>query len=255
MKPRSSWTASSWGAGARGAATPSSVLITGGRGTGKEVIARSIHASSDRADGPFIEVNIAGIPDTLLESELFGYERGAFTGANARKNGLFEPASSGTNRELESMVEEACLPPVSRQRAGAREHPGAGRHLYRLGDHRGGRPGHSRGGSGPSRTPCGGGRATAPAPPRSLGSPAAPSSTRSGSTESTCRAERNGGASRVFRTEFGPSKDPSTSSFIRCVAAAGIRSERERSLLTAEARLCYNIVSVMEFTGTNRRAG
>jgi len=78
------------------AATPSSVLITGESGTGKEVIARSIHAQSDRSDGPFTAVNIAGIPDTLLESELFGYERGAFTGADARKNGLFELASAGT---------------------------------------------------------------------------------------------------------------------------------------------------------------
>ncbi len=78
------------------AATPSSVLITGESGTGKEVIARSIHARSDRSEGPFTAVNIAGIPDTLLESELFGYERGAFTGADARKNGLFELASEGT---------------------------------------------------------------------------------------------------------------------------------------------------------------
>ena len=80
----------------RVADTPSTVLITGESGTGKEVVARAIHARSSRRDGPFVAVNVAGIPDTLLESELFGYERGAFTGAERRKNGLFEMASSGT---------------------------------------------------------------------------------------------------------------------------------------------------------------
>ncbi len=78
------------------AATPSTVLITGESGTGKEVIARAIHARSDRASGPFVPVNVGGIPDTLLESELFGYERGAFTGADRRKEGMFELASGGT---------------------------------------------------------------------------------------------------------------------------------------------------------------
>lgn len=78
------------------AATPSTVLITGESGTGKEVIAKAIHALSPRAEKPFIAVNISGIPETLLESELFGYERGAFTGAGARKIGMFELASGGT---------------------------------------------------------------------------------------------------------------------------------------------------------------
>jgi two-component system response regulator AtoC len=78
------------------AATPAMVLITGESGTGKEVVARLIHARSPRSEGPFVAVNVAGIPDTLLESELFGYERGAFTGAERRKNGLFEVASGGT---------------------------------------------------------------------------------------------------------------------------------------------------------------
>ncbi len=72
------------------------VLIHGASGTGKEVVARTIHESGARAAGPFIAVNCAGIPDTLLESELFGYERGAFTGAIGRKIGKFEAAHHGT---------------------------------------------------------------------------------------------------------------------------------------------------------------
>jgi len=76
--------------------TPSTVLITGDSGTGKEVIARLIHNLSSRSDSPFIPVNVGGIPESLLESELFGYERGAFTGAERRKVGLFEVASTGT---------------------------------------------------------------------------------------------------------------------------------------------------------------
>jgi two-component system response regulator HydG len=72
------------------------VLITGESGTGKEVIADSIHAASPRRLKPFIKVSCAALPDTLLESELFGYEKGAFTGANARKEGRFELANGGT---------------------------------------------------------------------------------------------------------------------------------------------------------------
>jgi transcriptional regulator with GAF, ATPase, and Fis domain len=78
------------------AATPATVLIRGATGTGKELIARAIYQHSHRADKPFIAVNCAAIPDTLLESELFGYERGAFTGAHARRIGRFEQAQGGT---------------------------------------------------------------------------------------------------------------------------------------------------------------
>ncbi|MBN1686392.1 MAG: sigma-54-dependent Fis family transcriptional regulator [Spirochaetales bacterium] len=78
------------------AQTVSNVLITGESGTGKEVIAREIHARSNRSGELFVPVNLGGIPETLLESELFGYEKGAFTGADARKIGMFELASKGT---------------------------------------------------------------------------------------------------------------------------------------------------------------
>ena len=80
----------------RAAATDTTVLLEGESGTGKELFARALHALSPRADGPFVAINCAAIPETLLESELFGYEKGAFTGANARKPGRFELAHRGT---------------------------------------------------------------------------------------------------------------------------------------------------------------
>ncbi|NTX06944.1 sigma-54-dependent Fis family transcriptional regulator [Myxococcus sp. CA051A] len=76
--------------------TPSTVLITGESGTGKELIATALHGASSRRDKPFIKINCAAIPATLLESELFGYERGAFTGAVTSKPGRFELADGGT---------------------------------------------------------------------------------------------------------------------------------------------------------------
>jgi two-component system response regulator AtoC len=80
----------------KAAPTTSLILITGESGTGKEVLARRIHADSAFASGPFLAINIGGIPENLLESELFGFEKGSFTGADKRKNGLFELASEGT---------------------------------------------------------------------------------------------------------------------------------------------------------------
>jgi transcriptional regulator with GAF, ATPase, and Fis domain len=80
----------------RAAATDATVLLEGESGTGKELFARSLHALSARADAPFVAINCAAIPENLLETELFGYEKGAFTGAVARKPGKFEMAHRGT---------------------------------------------------------------------------------------------------------------------------------------------------------------
>jgi transcriptional regulator with PAS, ATPase and Fis domain len=78
------------------AATDANVLITGENGTGKELIADALHANSVRSGGPFVKINCAAIPAELIESELFGYKRGAFTGAVSDRTGLFETARGGT---------------------------------------------------------------------------------------------------------------------------------------------------------------
>jgi DNA-binding NtrC family response regulator len=80
----------------RVADTPSTVLITGESGTGKELAAKALHEQSSRKNAPFIKINCAAIPKTLMESELFGYEKGAFTGATSSKPGRFELADTGT---------------------------------------------------------------------------------------------------------------------------------------------------------------
>jgi DNA-binding NtrC family response regulator len=113
----------------RVASKPVDVLIRGETGTGKELIARAIYQHSDRANAPFIAVNCAAIPETLLESELFGHERGAFTGAQARRIGRFEQAENGTifldeigdmtlgtQVKLVRVLQEKCL-----QRLGGKE--------------------------------------------------------------------------------------------------------------------------------------
>ncbi len=85
------------------AASPSTVLVLGETGTGKELVARTIHSLSPRSDGPFIAVNCGALPDTLLESELFGYKAGAFTGATRNKPGRFTLARGGT-----ILLDEIC---------------------------------------------------------------------------------------------------------------------------------------------------
>ena len=111
------------------ASKPVGVLIRGETGTGKELIARAIYQHSDRASAPFVAINCAAIPETLLESELFGHERGAFTGAEARRIGRFEQANlgtifldeigdmaPGTQVKLMRVLQEKCL-----QRLGGKE--------------------------------------------------------------------------------------------------------------------------------------
>jgi DNA-binding NtrC family response regulator len=85
-----------YGAITKAASTPATVLITGQSGTGKELVARAIHYSSKRGSAPFVPVNCGGIPETLLESELFGYVKGAFTGALESRAGFFQTADGGT---------------------------------------------------------------------------------------------------------------------------------------------------------------
>ena len=92
------------------APTSASVLITGESGTGKELVARALHRLSPRSAGPFIAVNCAAMPETLMESELFGHEKGAFTGAVARNAGCFEQAHNGT-----ILLDEIAEMPIATQ--------------------------------------------------------------------------------------------------------------------------------------------
>src|SRR6478609_6027471 len=80
----------------RVAPTDASVLVTGATGTGKELAARAIHDLSPRRDHAFVDINCSAIPETLIEAELFGHQRGTFTGAHENRSGLFEKASGGT---------------------------------------------------------------------------------------------------------------------------------------------------------------
>ena len=107
------------------ASTHSTVLVYGASGTGKELVARAVHTCSPRAAEPFVSINCGAFPETLLESELFGYVKGAFTGANQNKRGLFEVADAGTifldeigemtltmQVKLLRVLQERCVRPV-----------------------------------------------------------------------------------------------------------------------------------------------
>ncbi len=132
------------------AASDASVLITGDSGTGKEVLARYVHARSGRAKKPLICVNCAAIPETLLESELFGHEKGSFTGAVARRIGKFEEANGGTLlldeiSEIDVRLQAKLLArhPGARHRPRRRHAAGADRHPH----HRHLEPQSGRGGA------------------------------------------------------------------------------------------------------------
>ena len=119
------------------ATSDASVLVTGESGTGKEVLARYVHTRSHRAKKPFICVNCAAIPENLLESELFGHEKGSFTGAVARRIGKFEEATGGTlllGRNLRdgraAAGQASARHPGARHRPRRRHPPGAGRHPH-----------------------------------------------------------------------------------------------------------------------------
>lgn len=106
------------------APSEASVLLTGSSGTGKEIFSRFIHDNSKRANKKFVAVNCAAIPETLLESELFGYEKGAFTGAVSRRIGKFEEASDGTLlldeiSEWTSVFRPSCCVPFRKKKSTA----------------------------------------------------------------------------------------------------------------------------------------
>ena len=120
------------------------VLITGDSGTGKELVAEALHFNSNRRSGPLVKVSCAALPETLLEAELFGHEKGSFTGAMAQRRGRFEMADKGTifldeigENERADPDEAAPRPPGAEDRAHRLEPVDQGRHPHRLRDEQG----------------------------------------------------------------------------------------------------------------------
>ena len=137
----------------RAGPTDKAILIQGASGTGKELVARALHRASKRLDKPFVAINCAALPESLLESELFGHEKGAFTGAIATKLGLFEVADGGTlfideigempgalQAKLLRVLEDGSMRRVGSLEGNTRRRPSAGRHESESAARSAGRP-------------------------------------------------------------------------------------------------------------------